>query len=140
MILCTGTSSANSWYFHVAGQGVTELFGVWAYPKFMRGDANFMRYLQENGKTEIRRLDAKIINAAGAYMKLVQLMADKWFWGVLPHNCAGFVKEIISAGGGSLTVLLNCPDQEVVHKIGQAIGDALQREGEFQRQNPGPKW
>jgi len=140
MILCTGTSSANSWYFHVAGQGVKELAGVWAYPKFMRGDANFNRYLQENNKREIRRLDAHIRNPGGAYSKLMILMAGKWFWGVLPHNCASFAKEIIAAGGGNLTVLLNCPDQEVVQKIGKAIGDGLERVGEFESQNPGPKW
>jgi hypothetical protein len=37
MILCAGTSSDASWYFHVAGAGVREVFGVYAYPKFMRG-------------------------------------------------------------------------------------------------------
>jgi hypothetical protein len=33
---------------------------------------------------------------------------------------------------------LNCPDQEVVQKIGDGVRDALDREAEFQRQNPGP--
>jgi hypothetical protein len=140
MVLCTGTSSTNSWYFHVAGQGVRELYGVYAYPKFMRGDEAFNRYLRENKKHEIRRLDAAITDPSGAYTKLMQLMAAKWFWEVLPHNCASFVKEVISAGGGNLAVMLNCPDQEVVHKIEGAIRDALEREAEFQRQNPGPKW
>jgi hypothetical protein len=139
MILCTGTDSARSWYFHVAGAGVREAYGVWAFPKFMREDG-YNRYLTENGKHEIRRLDAQIQNPAGAYSQLMQFMANKWLWGVLPHNCATFVKEIIRAGGGNLGVLLNCPDQEVVHKLGERIKDALDREGEFQRENPGPKW
>jgi hypothetical protein len=128
MILCAGTSSDTSWYFHVAGAGVREAFGVRAYPKFMREDG-YNRYLRENNKREIRRLDAKISNPSGAFSKLMLLMAAKWTWKVFPHNCASFAKEVIWAGGGDLTVLLNCPDQEVVRKF-----------NEFQRQTPGPKW
>jgi hypothetical protein len=135
MILCAGTSSDTSWYFHIAGQGISELAGIYAYPKFMR-EAGYNRYLDENGKSEIRRLDAQISNPAGAYNKLMDLMNKKWFWRILPNNCATFVKEIISAGGGNLRVLFNCPDQEVVRRI----GDALEREGQLQRENPGPKW
>ena len=139
MILCAGNSSANSWYFHVAGQGVRELYGVYGYPKFMR-ESDYNRYLSENGKHEIRRMDAQIASPAGAYQKLTELMISKWFWRVLPHNCASFVKEIITAGGGDLKVMLNCPDQEVVRALGQGIKEALDREAEFQRANPGPKW
>jgi hypothetical protein len=123
----------------VAGAGVREVLGVHAYPKFMR-EEGYNRYLLENSKHEIRRLDARITNPSGAYSKLMGLMADKWFWGVLPHNCASFVTEIIRAGGGDLTVRLNCPDQEFVRKLGATIRDGLNRVGQFQRQNPGPKW
>lgn len=122
MILCAGTSSDNSWYFHVAGQGVKELMGVWAYPKFMR-EEGYWRYLRENGKHEIRRIDTCISDPDAAYRKLMSLMASKWFWRVLPHNCASFVKETIQAGGGNLEVLLNCPDQEV----SKALVDAYSR-------------
>jgi hypothetical protein len=38
MLFCCGTNSSDSWYLHVAGQGVRELLGFYAYPKFMRGD------------------------------------------------------------------------------------------------------
>jgi hypothetical protein len=112
MVFCCGSDSASSWYFHVAGQGVKEVAGALAYPKFMRGDAKFALYLADNGKREIRRLDAHITDPSGAYNKLMKFMADKWVWGVLPHNCATFAREIILAGGGSLDVLLNCPDKE----------------------------
>ena len=139
MILCTGTSSDNAWYFHVAGQGLSELAGIFAYPKFMR-EEDYYQYLQENGKREIRRLDAQIKKPSGAYQKLMHLMNAKWMWAVLPHNCSTFVKEIISAGGGNLRVLLNCPDQEVVGRITQTAKEMLDREAEFQRTNPGPKW
>jgi hypothetical protein len=101
MIFCCGTKSDACWYFHVAGQGTKEVAGVWAYPKFMRGDSNFNRYLVDNGKKEIRRLDAKITNPAGAYNKLIEYMASKWFWGVLLNNCVVFARDIIIAGGGS---------------------------------------
>jgi hypothetical protein len=47
-------------------------------------------------------------------------MAEKWFWKV-SDNCATFATEIIRAGGGDLSVVLNCPDQEVIRKIGQEV-------------------
>jgi hypothetical protein len=125
MIFCCGTNSEDSWFFHVAGQGMGEIWGVRAYPKFMRGDVNFARYLNDNGKHEIRRLDAKITNPSGSYSKLMEYMSSKWFWGVLPHNCAAFARDIIQAGGGTVTVLLNCPDQDFVRKVGQAIDEGL---------------
>ena len=134
MLFCCGTSSTNSWYCHVAGQGVREAMGFYAYPKFMRGDANFARYLADNGKREIRRLNAGITDAGGAYRKLTSFMMDKWFWGVLPHNCAAFARDIIEAGNGSVTVLLNCPDQEFVSRAGNATAQGLRNMG------PGPRW
>jgi hypothetical protein len=139
MILCAGNNSYTSWYFHVAGTGVREAFGIYAYPKFMR-EEGYNLYLKENQKREIRRLNAQITSASGAYSKLMLLMAEKWFWKVLPDNCATFATEIIRAGGGDLSVVLNCPDQEVIRKIGQEVNDGLSRLAEFQRQNPGPKW
>jgi hypothetical protein len=123
MLFCCGTSSSDSWYFHVAGQGLRELQGVYAYPKFMRGDHNYHRYLSTNGKKELRRLNAKITNPSGAYTTLMRLMKDPWFWKVLPHNCVTFARSIITAGGGSLAVLLNCPDQEFVKKALKTVHD-----------------
>ena len=133
MLLCCGSSSENSWYFQVAGQGIRELWGVRAHPKFMRGEAGFQRYLRENGKKEIRRLDATLRNPSGAYQRLMSYMADPWYWGVLINNCATFVREIVQAGGGNLSVILNCPDQEV-----QLIRDIRTLEGlpSFRRFGP----
>jgi len=116
MLLCAGSSSANSWYFHVAGQGVAECMGFYAYPKFMR-EAGYSRYLRENQKCEIRRVDVRISNPRAAYQKLVDLMQARWLWRVQQHNCATFVQEIVAAGGGNLRVFLNCPDQEVVRGL-----------------------
>ena len=143
MLLCTGSNSNDCWYLHVAGVAGLErelhIPEVYGYPACMREDG-YRRYLSENGKREIRRINAKISNPSGAYTRLMQLMSSRWVWGVLPHNCAAFVKEVVQAGGGDVTVLLNCPDQEFVRKVGEGISDGLRRVGEFQRDNPGPKW
>jgi hypothetical protein len=77
MLFCCGANSEDCWYFHVAGEGTKELAGVWAYPKFMRGDRNFYKYLVANGKKEIRRLNAGITNPEGAYNKLMEYMSSK---------------------------------------------------------------
>ena len=143
MLLCAGSSSDTAWYTHVAGiagdDGGVHVAGVYGYPAFMR-EAGYQRYLRENGKKELRRMDAAIKDPAAAYRTLMQLMSNKWFWKVLPDNCAAFVREIVAAGGGDLTVMLNCPDQEFVKKVKREIGDAFKRAGEFQRMNRGPKW
>ena len=126
MIFCCGTNSADSWYFHVAGQGLKEWGGVRAFPKFMRGDQNFNRYLKENDKHEIRRIDCNITNPSGSYRTLMSYMAKVWYWKVLPHNCATFASDVINAGGGNISVLLNCPDQEFARKVNQAVDDAFE--------------
>ena len=79
MILCVGNSSDTSWYFHVAGAGVREVYGVYAYPKFMR-EEGYQRYLLENSKRELRRLDAMISNPDG--------MASRSRRGPLMRRCA----------------------------------------------------
>lgn len=123
MLFCCGTSSEDSWYFHVAGQGVKEIAGVYAYPKFMRGDANFARYLSANGKKEIRRLNAKIANPSAVFEKLMKDMDTKWIWGVLVHNCVTFARDLVLAGGGSVEVLLNCPDQEFAGEVQNVLNE-----------------
>jgi hypothetical protein len=91
----------------------------------MRGDANYQRYLVKNGKVELRRNDVRITKPSGGYTTLMRYMADKWFWQVLPNNCATFTREIIARGGGSLRVLLNCPDQEFVAQLQEAARQAV---------------
>jgi hypothetical protein len=128
MIFCCGSGGADRWYFHVAGQGVREWYGVRAFPKFMRGDSNFKKYLSDNGKHEIRRMDCKISNPAGTYQKLMAYMSNTWYWKVLPHNCATFTRDLIEAGG-SIAVKLNCPDQEFEGKVEKTVNDALEAIG-----------
>lgn len=95
--------TAGSWYFHVAG--------FYEVPKFMREDG-YMRYLKENGKHEVRRWVIRLPNPAGAHARLEQLLATQWLWGVLPHNCAAFVEDVVQAGGSKAGMYFNCPTVE----------------------------
>lgn len=45
-------------------------------------------------------------------LKLEELLAAKWTWGVLPHNCASFVEEVVQAGGSDAGLYSNCPALE----------------------------
>ena len=71
--------------------------------------AGYTRYLNENGKSEIRRRVLSLPDPDAASMYLEELMANKWTWGVLPNNCVAFVEEVIAAGGGTWSSYSNCP-------------------------------
>jgi hypothetical protein len=91
-------------YFHIAGK-----FRV--RPWHM-AQAGYERYLFEQEKREIVRQYIPINKPALAQAKLEELTATTWIWGVLPHNCASFVEEIIQAGGSDAGLYLNCPTLE----------------------------
>ena len=101
LILNLGGSPGE--YFHVS-----ELYG---YPLYMNEDG-YQRYLKENGKKELRRWPVAITKEPEANAKLCDLMAKKWFWGVLPHNCAAFVETVVQAGGSKAGLYFNCPTAE----------------------------
>ena len=92
--------SGGGYYFHVAG--------VHEAPRYMT-ESGYRRYLTESGKRELRRRSLRLPDPAGAYLHLEGLLAEKWFWGAVPHNCVSFVEEIISAGGGDWGSYSNCP-------------------------------
>ncbi len=94
------TSSGGGHYFHVA-----ELHGR---PKHM-SQSGFARYLQEAGKTEIRRVYVPLPEPQAALNYLDALMRANWTWLLLPNNCVAFCEEIISAGGGTWSSASNCP-------------------------------
>jgi hypothetical protein len=94
---------AGSFYFHVAGTNDP--------PRYMFADG-FTRYLKETGKTEIRRTFVKIPNPTGAHRKLEELLATKWRWLLLPHNCASFCEDVVAAGGSKAGLYSNCPALE----------------------------
>jgi len=90
-------------YMHVAG--------LRTQPRRMNEDG-YRRYLKEAGKRELKRFGVTISRPAAAMQKVEQLLATDWTWGVLPHNCASFVEEVVAAGGSSAGLYWNCPALE----------------------------
>jgi len=101
LILNTGGKGGD--YFHVAG--------VRTFPRHMT-EPGYQRYLKENHKRELKRFKVAIPNGLAAMLKLDELLAATWTWGVLPHNCASFVEEVVQAGGSSAGLYSNCPALE----------------------------
>lgn len=92
--------NAGRHYFHVDG--------VHGKPWVM-DEAGYVRYLSENGKTELHRQWIPMPNPMGAEARLRELAHKRWLWAVLPHNCAAYVEELLSAGGSTTHNMLNCP-------------------------------
>ena len=101
--LILNVGGINGLYMHVAG--------IRTYPRQM-DEAGYRQYLKENGKKEFRRFQVTIAYPQKAMLKLEELLAAKWTWGVLPHNCASFVEEVVEAGGSSAGLYSNCPALE----------------------------
>ena len=90
-------------YLHVAG--------LRTQPRIMT-QAGYERYLRETGKTELRRFRVAISEPDAAMRKIDELLSTSWTWGVLPHNCASFVEDVVQAGGSSAGIYSNCPALE----------------------------
>jgi hypothetical protein len=101
--LILNVGGVGGYYFHVAG--------VRTEPRVMTKDG-YRRYLKETGKKELKRFKVTISNPNFAMFKLEQLTSEKWTWGVLPHNCASFVEEVVRAGGSVAGLYSNCPALE----------------------------
>jgi hypothetical protein len=95
----------GGYYFHVSGPG------VYNFPRMMN-EQGYRLYLKDSGKKELKRFSVRITKSDAAMLKLEQLLSAKWLWGVLPHNCASFVEEIVAAGGGAAGLYTNCPALE----------------------------
>jgi len=93
----------GGWYFHV--------IEVRGFPRGMPA-AGYRRFLDENGKRERTRVRVPLPQPARAMAKLEEIMSRKCTWMVLPHNCAGFVEEILQAGGSDAHLWSNCPTLE----------------------------
>lgn len=102
--LILNVGGVGGMYFHVAGEWRT-------FPREMAEDG-YRRYLKEHGKSELKRFSVTISNPMGAMLKLEELLSAKWTWGVLPHNCASFVEDIVQAGGSKAGLYSNCPALE----------------------------
>ena len=79
---------------------------------FYMNEPGYVRYFRENGKREMYRQNVPLPDPHGAQRKIDSLASKPWLWGVLPHNCASFVEEIIAAGGGNVGLYSNCPALE----------------------------
>lgn len=101
--LILNTGGVGGMYFHVAG--------AHTFPRKMT-EAGYRQYLKQSDKKELKRFSVTISNTSGAMLKLEELLAGKWTWGVLPHNCASFVEEIVQAGGSGAGLYSNCPALE----------------------------
>jgi hypothetical protein len=101
LVLNLGGSVGN--YFHVAG--------IITKPRMMT-QAGYERYMRENKKSELKRFKINILQSDKAMLKLEELLSRSWNWGVLPHNCASFVEEIVRAGGSAAGLYSNCPALE----------------------------
>jgi hypothetical protein len=101
--LLLNIGGVGGYYLHVAG--------VRTYPRIMN-QSGYFQYLKENNKKELKRFRVEISKPMSAMLKLEQLLSAKWQWGVLPHNCASFVEEIVEAGGSTAGLYSNCPALE----------------------------
>ena len=102
LILKVGLQGAER-YLHVAG--------VYTEPLSM-DESGYRRYLEETGKSELKRFRVTITDANAAMREIEILLSKKWLWGILPHNCARFVEDVVAAGGSKAGLYMNCPALE----------------------------
>lgn len=108
--LLVHSAAGGGLYFHAVGDpdGRYIVGKIRGFPRFM-SDANYRRYLKENGKRELRRRSVHLKNPLGATSYVERALAAKWTWGVLPNNCVAFVESVIQAGEGEWYSYTNCP-------------------------------
>jgi hypothetical protein len=117
------SQKGGGYYFHVTGDpNASGLKQARGYPMYMN-EAGYRKYLKETGKTELRRRTIELPNPEGAMLYIESLLAEKWTWAVLPHNCVAFVEEVIKAGGGNWGSYSNCP----VVATSDSVSERIQR-------------
>lgn len=120
------SSKGGGYYFHVTGDPNAKGLGkVRGYPMYMN-DAGYRRYLKETGKSELRRKPISLPNPDAAFLYIESLLAEKWTWGVLPHNCVAFVEAVIQAGGGNWGSYSNCPALATEDSVSKRINSFYQ--------------
>lgn len=115
-LLIHSSGRQGGYYFHV-----TDIRGN---PRYM-SDSGYRRYLNESGKAELRRLPVNLPKPTDALNYLEGLMAEKWTWLVLPHNCVAFCEEVIRAGGGTWGSYSNCPTVATAETLSERIARFL---------------
>jgi hypothetical protein len=85
-----------------------QILRVHGFPTYMNEKGYRLR-LAQTGQREVRRDQIFIRDPERAQAKLTELMAKRWLWGILAHNCANFVAQIIEAGGAPRHLYSQCP-------------------------------
>lgn len=85
-------------YFQVVGSD-PGVFTAGEFPRMMSNHADFLRYLKENGKTELYRKPFDLSDPAKALAKLNFLASKPRVWWIVVHNCISFVHLVVYAGG-----------------------------------------
>ena len=120
------STNGGGYYFHVTGDPTAKgLSKARGYPMYMNA-AGYRRYLKETGKSELRRRSISLPNPDAALLYIESLLAEKWTWAVLPHNCVSFVEAIIAAGGGNWSSYSNCPALATTDSVSQRINSLYQ--------------
>jgi hypothetical protein len=106
-----------------AGGTYLQVAGVRTFPHYM-SENGYKRYLKETGKRELRRRRIDIPKPDDAYLEIERQLAEKWTWGVLPHNCVSFCEAIITAGGGTWGSYSNCPAIATADNVEERVKSA----------------
>jgi hypothetical protein len=106
--LLLNVGGPGGYYFQVTGDSLREMR---SYPRWLNA-AGYRLYLASHQKKELKRFRVAITKPDAAMLKMEELLSVHWTWGILPHNCASFVEEIVSEGGSAAGLYTNCPALE----------------------------
>lgn len=114
-----------SWYVHIARP--------YKLPKFIP-ESNYMRYLRENGKREIRRWIVKLPNPKGAHEKLHELIQNHgsgalWLITALPLRKKSYEQAVAKPGSISIVLLRSHSHENHIHFARQRLVDSCTRLG-----------
>lgn len=111
---------------------------VYGYATYIDSESNFQRYLLENKKSELSRKKLTIPDSKKAEERLTKLMNNKWAYGLVVHNCATFVEEVVKAGGNFWDFPDSCPSAGIKMRnwldqvFGPSVTNAVLRMGAIQ--------
>lgn len=112
----------------ISGGYYFQIAGVYKYPHIM-DENGFNRYVAENDKKVLHFYSVRLKDPVGAKKRLEELVGEKWFWAVLPNNCAAFVEDIADAGGSNAGLWSNCPSGEAFERpFYETAPEAINRE------------
>jgi hypothetical protein len=116
VVTVSGNTPCGHMLLNIGGHGgtYTHVLGgdrfpwINGYPYFMN-QKGYERYLRENKRMELKRVQVNVPNPAKAKRKLNKLKYQQWFWKGLTDNCVSYVETILQAGGAGFDLQPNCP-------------------------------